>query len=108
MGEAKKETKMTRPDRGLIFHFSAIIFWILNAAHILFTVWAVMVNGELEMAVLFPLFFIQLPATIPFLVTFVAALLIRGERKDKASAFVPIILFLIQLSVFWLKIYGIF
>lgn len=99
---------MTRPDRGLIFHFSAIIFWILNAVHALFTVWAVVANGELEMAVLFPLFFIQLPATIPFLVTFVTALLIRGERKDKTSALIPITLFLIQVSVFWLKMYGIF
>ena len=80
----------------------AIFLWIANALHIIFTWWAIAVGGSgMEMAVLFPLCFIQLPALILILAAVICMVIARDDRGMVIKNLIPLVIFVLQVVTFW-------
>lgn len=99
---------MIQQNKGCVLYLPATIFWIFNLAHGFFTYWAIVAGGEMEMASLFPMFFIEIPSAIVLVITLIFLIAMRGEKFIRTVTLIPIILYLLQVSVFWIKLYGIF
>lgn len=83
---------------------NAIILWILNIAHVFWTYWAVGYGTQMEMAVLFPICFLHIPALVPIIVAIVVAIMNRERRSVLIFNLVPVILLVLQVGLFWLGI----
>ena len=81
----------------------AILLWITNVIHGLFTFWAISVGGSgLEMMVLLPLCFIQLPSLALLFVAVIGMIVTRHTKPAVIRTAVPMVIYLLQVAVFWL------
>ncbi len=80
----------------------AILLWITNALHLIFTVWMIDVGGSgMEMMVLLPLFFLQLPSILLLLISALSMLIVRRHRPAVLENAIPFAIYLLQVAVFW-------
>ena len=87
------------------FSFSivpALLLWALNLIHAPFTWWSVSVGGGMEMAVLFPLFFIQIPSVILLFISALCMIVVRHHKASVIKNAVPAIVYILQVATFWL------
>lgn len=78
------------------------LLWITNIIHAIFTYWAISVGGtKMEMAALFPIFFIQLPSVLLLLLTAISMLVARKDKKILLENAIPLIIYLMQVATFW-------
>ena len=84
----------------------AILTWILNVVEALFTWWAIDAGGTgMEMAVLFPLFFIHIPSILLLLVSFITMIVVRKNKPLALANLIPTVIYILQVAVFWLFVY---
>ena len=84
----------------------AIFTWILNVIQALFTWWAIDVGGTgMEMAVLFPLFFIHIPSILPLLVSGITMIVVRKNKPALLGCLIPTTIYILQVTVFWLFVF---
>ena len=78
------------------------LLWITNIIHAIFTYWAISVGGtKMEMAALFPIFFIQLPSVLLLILTAISMLVARKDKKILIENAIPLIIYLLQVATFW-------
>ncbi len=81
----------------------AILLWITNVLHLIFTVWVIDVGGSgLEMMVLLPLFFLQLPSILLLLISGLSMIIVRKHRRAVLENAIPAIIYILQVVAFWL------
>ena len=84
----------------------AILTWILNVIEALFTWWAIDAGGTgMEMAVLFPLFFIHIPSILLLLISFITMIIVRKDKSATLANLIPTVIYILQVLVFWLCAY---
>lgn len=84
----------------------AILLWITNVIHGLFTWWSISVGGsKMEMMVLLPLCFIQLPSLILLFIAAICMIVTRHTKSAVIRTAVPTVVYLLQVAVFWLFAY---
>ena len=84
----------------------AILTWILNVIEALFTWWAIDAGGTgMEMAVLFPLFFIHIPSILLLLISFITMIIVRKDKSATLANLIPTAIYILQVLVFWLCAY---
>ena len=84
----------------------AILTWILNIIEALFTWWAIDAGGTgMEMAVLFPLFFIHIPSILLLLISFITMIIVRKDKSATLANLIPTVIYILQVLVFWLCAY---
>ena len=80
----------------------AILLWVTNALHLIFTIWAADVGGSgMEMAVLFPLVFIEIPSVLILLASVISMLIVRKHRRAVLENAIPFAIYLLQVAIFW-------
>lgn len=80
----------------------AILLWVTNVLHALFTWWAVSVGGSgMEMMVLLPLFFIQMPSILLLLISAISMIIVRKHRPAVLENAIPFAIYLLEVAVFW-------
>lgn len=95
----KATTKRLDPSFARI---PAILLWVTNALHLIFTVWSIYVGGSgMEMAVLFPLAFIQIPGALILLASLLSTVIVRKYKRAVIENVVPAILYILQVAAFW-------
>ena len=78
------------------------LLWITNIIHSVFTYWSITVGGtKMEMAALFPIFFIQLPSVLLLFLTAISMLVARRDKKILLENAIPLIIYLLQVATFW-------
>jgi hypothetical protein len=81
----------------------ALLLWATNLLQGLFTWWAISVGGSgMEMAVLFPMFFIQIPSIVLLVVSGIMLIVARRNKCVVAQTAIPMVIYLLQVLVFWL------
>ena len=81
----------------------ALLLWATNLLQGLFTWWAISVGGSgMEMAVLFPLFFIQIPSIVLLVIGAILLIEARHNRRVVRQTAIPMVIYILQLAVFWL------
>ena len=81
----------------------ALLLWATNLLQGLFTWWAISVGGSgMEMAVLFPLFFIQIPSIVLLVVSGIMLIVARHNKRVVRHTATPMIIYVLQVAVFWL------
>lgn len=99
----KTTTKKLDPSFARI---PAILLWVTNALHLIFTAWAIDVGGSgMEMAVLFPLTFIEIPGSLILLASLLSMLIVKKHRRAVLENAIPFAIYVLQVAVFWLFAY---
>ncbi len=83
----------------------SILLWLVNLLHGFFTWWAVDAGGTgMEMGVLFPIFFVEIPGMLVLLICAICMIVVRKNRSLLVRTAVPAVVYILQLLVFWLAI----
>ena len=81
----------------------ALLLWATNLLQGLFTWWSISVGGSgMEMAVLFPLFFIQVPSIILLVIGAIMLIVARHNRRVVRQTAIPMVIYILQVAVFWI------
>lgn len=83
-----------------LFAFT-IFFLILNIAHAPFTYWAIADGGGMEMMVILPILFVQIPAVFAFVISSVIMIIGKKDKNSCISVVIFEALLALQSAFFW-------
>lgn len=81
----------------------AILLYITNVLHAFWTWCAISVGGTgMEMLVLLPIFFIQLPSVILLFIAIICMIVTRHTKHAVIRTAILTVIYLLQVAVFWI------